>query len=119
MTKCEERRLGIVQKEVTRLKNASQILNKLIQIIAKLLALIKFFLNSISSVLVSLNLPAAIEDMANGKLPKSVADKSAEVRRLGGYQHLDRLVEDLPTMMQRCRCILDEVSHASVCLFKR
>ena len=36
------------------------------------------------SVLVSLNLPAAIEDLSGEQLPQSIKDKAGQVRNVGG-----------------------------------
>ncbi|ESO12822.1 hypothetical protein HELRODRAFT_62983 [Helobdella robusta] len=85
--KCEERRMSLVQTEIMKQREAS---------------------NKLNNVLVTLNLPASIEDLSGAKLPKSLAEKSSKVRAMGGYQHLERIVNDLPTMLQKCKLILDE-----------
>ena len=61
------------------------------------------------SVLASLNLPAAIEDLSGQTVPKSMLDKSAAVIEKGGLQALDTFMQDLPELLQRNREILDEV----------
>lgn len=61
------------------------------------------------SVLVSLNLPAAIEDLAGDRIPLSLQEKAAKVRRMGGIEHLTYLTNDLPALLQRNKEILDEV----------
>ena len=61
------------------------------------------------SVLASLNLPAAIEDLSGQTVPKSMLDKSAAVIEKGGLQALDTYMQDLPELLQRNREILDEV----------
>lgn len=63
----------------------------------------------LSSVLASLNLPAAIEDLSGQTIPKSVLDKSAAVNEKGGLNAIDVLMQDLPELLQRNREILDEV----------
>ena len=62
------------------------------------------------SVLASLNLPAAIEDLSGaGGVPQSVLDKAAAVRQNGGAAGLTQLINDLPILLQRNKEILDEV----------
>ena len=65
-----------------------------------------FFL---TSVLASLNLPAAIEDLSGQTIPKSLLDKSAAVNEKGGLNAIDVLMQELPELLQRNREILDEV----------
>jgi len=61
------------------------------------------------SVLASLNLPAAIEDLSgSGAVPQSVLDKAAAVRQNGGATGLAKLINDLPVLLQRNKEILDE-----------
>lgn len=66
------------------------------------------------SVLASLNLPAALEDLSGGQVPKSVKEKSSKVRELGGYDSIVRLMNELPVLLQRNKEILDEVGD--ICL---
>lgn len=63
----------------------------------------------VTSVLASLNLPAAIEDLSGQTIPKSVLDKSAAVNEKGGVKSIDTYMQDLPELLQRNREILDEV----------
>lgn len=65
------------------------------------------------SVLASLNLPAAIEDLSGDKVPKSVLDKAATIKERGGVATIDSLMQELPELLQRNREILDEVTNAS------
>lgn len=65
---------------------------------------------SLFSVLASLNLPAAIEDLSGQTIPKSVLDKSAAVNEKGGLNAIDKLMQDLPELLERNREILDEVN---------
>jgi len=61
------------------------------------------------SVLASLNLPAAIEDLSGaGGVPQSVLDKAATVRQNGGAAGLTQLINDLPVLLVRNKEILDE-----------
>jgi len=63
----------------------------------------------VCSVLASLNLPAAIEDLSgSGGVPQSVLDKAAAVRETGGAAALNRLINELPVLLQRNKEILDE-----------
>ena len=64
--------------------------------------------------LVSLNLPAGIEDVSGEKVPRSIILKSATIRQMGGFEHLNRLVNDLPTMLQKSKSILDEVIQQEI-----
>ena len=63
----------------------------------------------LASVLASLNLPAAIEDLSGQTIPKSLLDKSAAVNEKGGLNAIDVLMQELPELLQRNREILDEV----------
>jgi len=68
-----------------------------------------------SSVLASLNLPAAIEDVSGGaQVPQSVLEKAQKLRTSGGYQQILQLIEDLPLSLQRNKEILDEVGYQFV-----
>lgn len=62
------------------------------------------------SVLASLNLPAAIEDVSGDTVPQSILNKSKSVIEQGGIQTVDQLIKDLPELLQRNKEILDEVS---------
>lgn len=62
-----------------------------------------------NSVLASLNLPAAIEDLSGQTIPKSVLDKSAAVNDKGGLKAIDTYMQELPELLQRNREVLDEV----------
>ncbi|XP_063423145.1 programmed cell death 6-interacting protein-like isoform X1 [Mytilus trossulus] len=84
----ENRKNTIISGEIGRLREASTLMN---------------------SVLASLNLPAAIEDVSgSNKVPQSVLDKAKQVQDQGGMQHLDKLINDLPELLCRNREILDD-----------
>ena len=91
LTAVDVRRQDMVNKEVAKLKEATALLN---------------------SVLASLNLPAAVEEGANGEvgggLPKSIAEKAKKVAEAGGIQSLERTMKELPELLQRNTEILDE-----------
>lgn len=57
----------------------------------------------------SLNLPAALEDTSGNSLPQSLVDKASSVRDNGGIRELERLIQELPDLLQRNKDILDEV----------
>ena len=74
-----------------------------------------FFMKSSScpftnpSVLASLNLPAAIEDLSGEKVPQSVLEKASSIRERGGTQMIDQMMQNLPDLLARNREIADEV----------
>lgn len=86
----ESRKGEIISFEVGRLREGTQLMN---------------------SVLASLNLPAAIEDLSGQTIPKSVLDKSAAVNEKGGLNAIDKLMQDLPELLQRNREVLDEATR--------
>lgn len=56
-----------------------------------------------------MNLPAAIEDLGGQEIPKSMSAKAAEIKQYGGFDCLEKLINDLPGLLQRNKEILDEV----------
>ena len=60
-------------------------------------------------VLSSLNLPAAIEDLSGTRVPASVLEKAAKIREMGGVSYINKLMSELPELLQRNRELLDEV----------
>jgi hypothetical protein len=56
-----------------------------------------------------MNLPAAIEDSGGREIPPSVIEKANEIKRQGGINTLERMVNELPTALTRNKEILDEV----------
>jgi len=64
--------------------------------------------NVLNAFLASLNLPAAIEDSGGRQIPPSVAEKSNEIKRQGGINSLDKMINDLPESLTRNKEILDE-----------
>lgn len=61
------------------------------------------------SVLASLNLPAAIEDLSGEAVPASVLEKASQVREMGGAAYITRQMTELPELLQRNKEILDDV----------
>lgn len=55
-----------------------------------------------------MNLPAAIEDTSGTEIPQSLLDKAAYVRNAGGIQALEKMMNELPDLLQRNKDILDE-----------
>ncbi|CAF0726806.1 unnamed protein product [Adineta ricciae] len=84
------KRAEIMNIEINRLREATNVLN---------------------SLLASLNLPAAIEDRGGRDIPPSVAEKSNEIKRQGGINTLDKMINDLPESLQRNKEILDEANR--------
>lgn len=83
------RKTEIVNAEITRLRDSTQVLN---------------------SLLASMNLPAAIEASDGTSLPASICEKADTVKSMGGIQALETLMNDLPELLKRNQDILDEVS---------
>ncbi|CAH0582838.1 unnamed protein product [Chrysodeixis includens] len=85
------RKAELVSSEINKLRDATQLLN---------------------SVLASLNLPACLETGASsGELPPSIRAKAAAVRSAGGLTELERLMAELPELLQRNKDILDEAER--------
>ncbi|KAH3730794.1 hypothetical protein DPMN_056792 [Dreissena polymorpha] len=87
MNVFEGRKSTITNMEIGRLREQTTLLN---------------------SVLASLNLPAALEDVGGDKVPQSVLDKAQQVRDMGGVAYLEGLMRELPELLTRNREILDE-----------
>ncbi|KHJ42964.1 BRO1-like domain protein [Trichuris suis] len=87
----EVRRAELVNKEVGRLREHTNMLNGL---------------------LASLNLPTALEDVSKAEpLPESIREKSIKVKSLGGVAGLKKSVDELPLLYQRNKEILDETKR--------
>ena len=61
------------------------------------------------SVFASLNLPAAIDATSGNSLPQSLVDKASSIRDNGGIKELEKMIQELPDLLQRYKDILDEV----------
>lgn len=83
----DTRKQEIVSVEIGKLRENTQLLN---------------------SILASLNLPAAIEDVGGEKVPQSLRDKSASVVQAGGLEALDKMIRELPESLTRNRELLEE-----------
>ena len=86
----EVRKQEVVSKEVLRLKEATGTLN---------------------DILISMNLPAALEDTTGGGVPASLLEKSGAVVEAGGDQELTRLAKELPELLQRNTDLLTEAGR--------
>ncbi|XP_029637288.1 programmed cell death 6-interacting protein isoform X4 [Octopus sinensis] len=83
----DNRKNQIINQETGRLKEATLLLN---------------------SVLASLNLPAAIEDLSGDSIPTSLLEKAQQLKRDGGVESLNKMMQDLPELLGRNREILNE-----------
>ncbi|CAG9818187.1 unnamed protein product [Phaedon cochleariae] len=85
------RKTEIVNTEITKLRESTQMLNGL---------------------LASLNLPAAIEVTGSGnEVPPSILEKAQAVSSLGGLTELERMFNELPDLLKRNQDILDETDR--------
>ncbi|XP_054162646.1 programmed cell death 6-interacting protein-like [Oppia nitens] len=91
VNKLELKKQEVVNTEVASLREMTQTMN---------------------AILVSLNLPAAIEDSSGSDVPKSLIDKSSAVRAKGGIEMIQKLINELPELLQRNKEILDENERA-------
>ncbi|XP_065157108.1 programmed cell death 6-interacting protein-like, partial [Atheta coriaria] len=90
MAACDVRKSELVNVEISKSRDATQLLN---------------------SVLASLNLPAAIEITEGNTLPPSILEKAEAVRNAGGITALETLLNDLPDLLKRNTDILDETDR--------
>ena len=75
LSSYEVRRNELVNSEISKLREMTQVLN---------------------SVLASLNLPAAIEDTSGVELPQSLLEKAQYVKEAGGIKTLESYMKELP-----------------------
>ncbi|XP_071444735.1 programmed cell death 6-interacting protein isoform X2 [Hetaerina americana] len=90
MAAYDSKKNEIVNAEVLKLRENTQLLN---------------------SILASLNLPAAIEETTGDSLPQSLCEKADYVRSANGIEWLDKMIKDLPDLLQRNQDILDEADR--------
>lgn len=90
MAAYDVRKSEIVNGEVSKLRDATNMLN---------------------SILASLNLPAALEEESGAAVPHSLVEKSNAVIALGGVTALQNQITDLPELLQRNRDILTEAER--------
>lgn len=67
---------------------------------------------SLSRLLASKNLPAAIEDTSGNEVPESIREKADELQGQGGAAGLEQKIYGLPELLQRNKEIIDEVGVA-------
>uniref|UniRef100_T1JEE2 BRO1 domain-containing protein n=1 Tax=Strigamia maritima TaxID=126957 RepID=T1JEE2_STRMM len=84
------RKTAIVNGEIAKLRENTQTMN---------------------GVLASLNLPAALEDTSGDTLPQSLKDKARTIRDKGGLVAIEKLIQELPDLLQRNKEILDEAER--------
>ena len=84
------RKMEIINVEVGRIREANQLLN---------------------ASLASMNLPAALEESSGESLPQSLKDKARAIRESGGIDKLKELINDLPSLLERNKEILDEAER--------
>ncbi|KAK3859625.1 hypothetical protein Pcinc_034275 [Petrolisthes cinctipes] len=87
MVSYDTRKQEIVSTEIGKLRESTQLLN---------------------SILASLNLPAAIEDVGGEKVPASLREKSLSVSQSGGCEALSKMITELPELLTRNRELLEE-----------
>ncbi|KAJ8035530.1 Programmed cell death 6-interacting protein [Holothuria leucospilota] len=90
MVTYENRKVGIVNREVSKLRESTQLMN---------------------TVLASLNLPAAVEDLGGDNVPQSLLEKSQKLQAAGGLESIDQLFSELPDLLERNRQILSEATR--------
>lgn len=83
----EVRKQELVGKELNKLKEGTNMLNEILS---------------------SMNLPAGLEDTTGGGVPDSIKEKSAAVVQAGGVDKLQKLVQELPDLLQRNTDLLTE-----------
>jgi len=81
------------------------------EMVGKELNKIKEGTNMLNEILNSMNLPAALEDTTGGGVPASLKEKSAAVIEAGGVDELERLVRELPDLLQRNTDLLSEAER--------
>lgn len=64
------------------------------------------------SIMASLNLPGALDDTSGDEVPAGLLAKAAVVRKDGGVDKIDQLLNSLPDVMTRNIEILNEVRLA-------
>ncbi|XP_054710017.1 programmed cell death 6-interacting protein-like [Uloborus diversus] len=87
MSAFDVRKIEIINGEKGRMLSETQMLN---------------------GILASLNLPAALEDTTGNCLPQSLKEKSIAVQEKGGLEYIQRLLNELPSLLQRNNEILQE-----------
>lgn len=102
------KRAEILNIEVPRMREATNVLNAYVDDARRLTARLCVCVRYLASV----NLPAAIEDSGGRQMPPSLIEKANELKRQGGNNALERMVNELPNALSRNREILDEVRAA-------
>ncbi|ROT76243.1 ALG-2 interacting protein x [Penaeus vannamei] len=87
----DTRKQELVSSEIGKLRESTQLLN---------------------SILASLNLPAAIEDVGGEKVPQSLREKSSSVVEHGGCEALQKMISELPDLLTRNKELLEECERS-------
>lgn len=91
LSMADNRKKAIVNAEVMKLRESTNVLNTLLS---------------------DFNLPAAVEVKVQGSsLPRSLLEKSVDVREKGGVNSIHVLINELPELLTRNREILDETER--------
>lgn len=93
VSKLDVRKQEIVNSEIGTIREQTQTLN---------------------AILASLNLPAALEDSTGVKVPPSVSSKASAIAAKGGIATIERLINELPQLLQRNKEILDETERTLI-----
>lgn len=94
-----------VQQSVAKLDARKQ------EIVNGEIAALRDLNNVLNASLTSMNLPAAIEDVAGVSVPPSLVQKSDAVRAKGGLNAIEQQLSELPDLLQRNKEILDETER--------
>jgi programmed cell death 6-interacting protein len=109
LTSFENQKAAVANQEIARLREGTQFLNRYLNCHSFFEHILRCIM--VNSVLASLNLPAAIEDLSGQKVPASVLEKAAKIRDMGGVTFIMKQMTELPELLQRNKEILDDVSY--------
>lgn len=94
-----------VQQSITKLDARKQ------EIVNAEIAALRELNNVLNASLTSMNLPAALEDVAGVSVPPSLKLKSDAVRQKGGLNAIEQQLSELPDLLKRNKEILDETER--------
>ncbi|KAH7640785.1 programmed cell death 6-interacting protein [Dermatophagoides farinae] len=96
----------VMHQSISRLENRKQ------ELVNGEIGQLRDMTQTLSGILASLNLPAAIEDTQGVEVPKSIEEKATAIRQKGGIEEINRLINELPDLLKRNREILDEIERS-------